>query len=132
MTGIKIKRIWVIVLVLLVISVLFAYQYIYQDHRNIETEKAEYTTTLQFISEEFKLDALNSEKKYLNKTIEISGTITEVNQNDLTLNDKLFCQFNNILNESIKINSVIKVKGRCIGYDDLLEQIKLDQCTVIN
>nr|WP_311941079.1 hypothetical protein [Hwangdonia seohaensis] len=108
------------------------YQYIYQDHRDIETEKAEYTTTPQSISDEFKQDALKSEKKFLNKTIEILGIVTEVNQNNITLNDLVFCQFNDMLNQSIKINTTLKVKGRCIGYDDLLEQVKLDQCTIIN
>ncbi len=127
----KSKRNWLVLLILLVLSVVIGYQYIYQNHRNIETEKAEYILTPQTISDEFKLDALKSEKKYLNQTIEISGTITEVNENDLTLNDMVFCQFNNIVNQTIKINSVVKIKGRCIGYDDLLEQVKLDQCTLL-
>jgi len=131
MANNKRKRNRIIALVLVALSAFLAYQYIYQDHRNIETEKAEYTTTPQTIGDEFKLDALKSEKKYLNKTIEVLGTITEVNTNDITLNDMLFCQFDNMINQSIKINSKIKVKGRCIGYDDLLEQVKLDQCTVI-
>jgi hypothetical protein len=31
----------------------------------------------------------------------------------------------------LKVNDTIVVKGRCIGYDDLLEEIKLDQCSIV-
>ncbi|WP_034046099.1 hypothetical protein [Wocania ichthyoenteri] len=117
---------------LLTLCVFIGYQYIYQDHRDIETEKAVYITTPQTISDKFKLDALTSEKKYLNETIEVLGMITEVNENNITLNDMVFCQFNGIINQLIKLNTSVKIKGRCIGYDDLLEQVKLDQCYIIN
>jgi hypothetical protein len=30
----------------------------------------------------------------------------------------------------LKVNDSVTVKGRCIGFDDLLEEIKLDQCTI--
>lgn len=122
-------RNWII-LFLLALFIFIGYQYVYQDHRDIETEKAEYIITTETISDEFKLDVLKSEKKYLNKTVEVSGVISEINKNDLTLNDKVFCQFNNKIDKSLQLNSPIKVKGRCIGYDDLLEQVKLDQCTL--
>ena len=106
-----------------------AYNYIYQDHRDIETEQAEYITTPQDIRDEFNIDALNSEKKYLNKTIEVSGIISEINKNDLTLDEHVLCVFNNPTDTNLKIHSKIKIKGRVIGYDDLFEQVKLDQCS---
>lgn len=122
---------WGIVILLLVFFTFLGYSYIYQDHRNIETEEAAYNVTPKTIINEFNLDANKSEKKYLNKTIVVTGIITEINENDLTLNDIVFCQLNGINNKSIKMNSTIKIKGRCIGYDDLLEQVKLDQCSTI-
>lgn len=125
------KKLKWVLLAVIVLAAYFGYNYVYQDHRDIQTEKAEYSTTPQNIQEEFKLNALESEKKYLNKTIEISGTITEINETDLTLNDMIFCQFSNGINQSLKVNTSIIIKGRCIGYDDLLEQVKLDQCSVI-
>lgn len=116
------------VIILIAIGII-TYNYIYQDHRDIDTEKPEYKTTTQTIIGEFKLDPLVSEKKYLNKTIEVSGIITEANKKDLTLNNTIFCQF--IEYQPVDINSRITIKGRCIGYDDLLEQVKLDQCSII-
>ncbi|WP_298534782.1 hypothetical protein [uncultured Algibacter sp.] len=115
---------------LLTIGLVFSYNYIYQDHRNIETEKVKYKITSQYIKDEFKMDALKSEKKYLNKTIEVSGIVSELSKNNLTLDDHVFCVFTAPINNNLRINSKTKVKGRLIGYDDLLEQIKLDQCII--
>lgn len=125
------KKIVVFSILLIILSV-FLYNYIYQDHRDIETEQAEHKTTPQNIKNEFNVDALKSEKKYLNKTIEVSGIISEINKNDLTLDEHVFCVLNNPIDSNLKIHSKIKIKGRVIGYDDLLEQVKLDQCSIIN
>lgn len=125
----KNKRNWILFLLLVTICMFISYQYIYQNHRDIKKEKAHYSTTPQTISDEFKQNPIEYEKKYLNKTIEISGITTETNYKDLTLNNTVFCQFTEI--HSVKINSIIKIKGRCIGYDDLFEQVKLDQCSII-
>ncbi|GAA3598554.1 hypothetical protein Q4Q39_19915 [Flavivirga amylovorans] len=119
-----------IILILLVIVCAVAYLYIYKDHRNIETEIPVFVVTANSIGSEFSNASLKSEKKYLNKTIIVSGVVSEINQNNLTINDKIFCQFNNVISFPIKIGSEIKIKGRVIGYDDLLEQIKLDQCII--
>lgn len=124
----KMKKIIIISVLLFSIGIL-AYHYIYQDHRNIETEQPDLKSTPENIISEFKLDAASSEKKHLNKTIEIRGLITELNKKDLTLNTSVFCQFTKSL--TAILNSEVNVKGRCIGYDDLLEQVKLDQCVII-
>lgn len=120
-----------ILLLVIAIALIVGYNYIYQDHRDIESESAEFVISTAEISNQFSEDALASEQKYLNKTIEVSGTISELNTNEITIDDKVFCQFSNPILNSINVNSKIKVKGRVIGYDDLLEQIKLDQCTII-
>jgi cell division protein FtsL len=115
----------IIILILIIISTLFGYNYLHQDHRDIKNEDAEFVLTSDNLSNEFVINALEAETKYLNKTIEVSGLVSELNKNSLTLDDKLFCQFTNEINVQLKQN--LKIKGRFIGYDDLLEQIKLDQ-----
>ncbi|NMH86656.1 OB-fold protein [Flavivirga algicola] len=125
-------RISIIALIIVVLIVIIGYNYIYQDHRNIEKEKATFSLSADEISAEFSKDPDTAEKKYLNKTVEIYGTITELNPMDMTLNNNVYGAFNISLTAttSYHINSKIKIKGRCIGYDDLLEQVKLDQCTI--
>ena len=122
---------WIIIIVLVLIGYL-VYSYLYQDHRNIKTEQAVFIVSSIEINNEFSKSITQSETKYLNKTIEISGVITEINNIDLTIDSNIFCLLNDTLSKAIKINTKIKIKGRCIGYDNLLEQVKLDQCHIIN
>jgi len=77
---------------------------------------------------EFAINPSASEKKYLNKTIEVFGTITELNDQDLTLDNKIFCLFTSKI--EVDASKKVSIKGRFIGYDDLLEEIKLDQCSI--
>ncbi len=132
MTKNKKFRVSIIILAAFALILILGYNYVYQDHRNIETEQAAFSLSADEISDEFSKNPEESEKKYLNKTVEVYGHITELNDIDLTLNDNVYCGFNTSLNISHSIDSEIKIKGRCIGYDDLLEQVKLDQCTIVN
>ena len=125
-------RKWIIILVITVVVSIFGYNYIYQDHRDIESEQAEFTMTSSEINQLFSENSTSAEQKFLNKTIEVSGIITDINSNDITIDDSVFCQFSNNLETSLDKNENIKIKGRVIGYDDLLDQVKLDQCTIIN
>ncbi|MTE26164.1 OB-fold protein [Winogradskyella ouciana] len=125
-------RKWIVILLLLVIAVVVGYNYIYQDHRDIESETAEFSMVSSDISKLFSEKTTIAEKKFLNKTIEVSGLISEINTSDITIDDKVFCQFSNNIKTSLVENDKIKIKGRVIGYDDLLEQVKLDQCSIIN
>lgn len=125
-------RKWIIILVITVVVSIFGYNYIYQDHRDIESEQAEFTMSSSEINQLFSENSTSAEQKFLNKTIEVSGIITDINSNDITISDSVFCQFSNNLETSLDKNENIKIKGRVIGYDDLLEQVKLDQCTIIN
>ena len=122
-------RKWVVIII--IVAVLLGYNYIYQDHRDIESETAAYTLSAQDISNEFEINPSESETKYLNKTIVISGKITELGERQVTLNGKVFCQLNKKVN-ALKLDQYVKIKGRFIGYDNLLEETKLDQCYIIN
>jgi len=123
-------RKWIALLIIVIVTFL-GYHYIYQDHRDIESETAAFTFTAEDITNEFEINPSDAESKYLNKTIIISGIITELNSNQITVNDKVFCQLNNPTN-ILKTNQKVTLKGRFIGYDNLLEEIKLDQCYIIN
>lgn len=126
-------RKYLILIVIIVLAAFIGYNYLYKDHRNIEGEKAQYSLTAQQIHSEFSIDPIVSQNKYLNKTIEISGNVSEINENEITIDDMVFCQISEkAIQQEIKLNSNITIKGRFIGYDDLLEQIKLDQCIINN
>ncbi len=123
-------RKWILIVVVALIAIC-GYFYLYQDHRDIESESATFTVIAKDIGFDFQNQLNDAEDKYLNQTIIVKGLITEIGNADLTLDDIVFCQFDTIITTTEKNNSSIKINGRVIGYDDLLEQVKLDQCTII-
>ena len=123
---------WIIIIIAFALIAIAGYNYLYQDHRDIKTEAPEFVVTSEDISQEFINNPIVAEKKYLNKTIEIQGSITEFNANDLTINNTIFCVFDAPITEELSFNMVVTIKGRFIGYDDLLEQVKIDQTNIIN
>lgn len=109
---------------------IIAYNYVYQDHRNIEEEKPAFNLLSVSLIKEFGHDPIASEHKYLNKTVTITGKTTEINGAYITLDSGIFCQLKDSLRAGPIDDQKLTIKGRIIGYDDILEQVKLDQCTI--
>ncbi len=122
----------ILLILALVICCLLAYNYIYKDHRDIENETSEFKLAANQLANEFKINASKAEGIYLNKTIEVSGNISDISPNQITIDQKVFCLFDNSIDTNKQQQEPITIKGRFIGYDDLLEEIKLDQCSMIN
>ena len=118
-----------IFILVLVFGVIVAYNYMYPDHRSISEESVSYTLDADSVFNEFIQDSQKAELKYLDETILVSGVITSLDAQNITISNKIYCQFES-LNSDLKVNDSIAVKGRCIGFDDLLEEIKLDQCSI--
>lgn len=97
--------------------------------RDLEKEKSEFHTSAVDIFGEFTSNAETATTKYLNKAVEISGNVSSVNENVITLDEKVSCQL--LVSEKVVVNSQVKIKGRVTGYDDLLEELKLDQCLIV-
>ena len=126
-------RKWIVVLAIIFLAATGSYLYLFREHRDIKNEKPELIITSALIISEFIQEPSKSEQKYLNKTIQVSGIIKEINPRGLLLSDGIYCTLNDSLaHSSLNIETQITIKGRVIGFDDLLEQIKLDQCFIIN
>lgn len=119
-----------VILFILMVAVVF-YNYVYQDHRNISAELPSATLTSDEVVLRFKQDLSAAEEDFLDKTIIIKGSVSELNPNNLTLDNMVFCNFNEEISTTIKISQNLKIKGRILGYDELLEIIKLDQCLIV-
>jgi hypothetical protein len=120
----------ILVLILVAMGVV-TYNYIYQDHRDISEEKPDVIVSSEEFIKQFSVNPQISEQQYNDQTIQITGTISEINNSDLTLDDAVFCQFKSVVNESLSLGDTLAIKGRCIGYDDLLEQVKLNECLIV-
>lgn len=97
--------------------------------RNLESEKANFSITSSQINTEFNKNPEIASKKYLEKAIEIKGIVSEINNNQLILDHSIVCQC--ALKLNVKKGEIVTVKGRFVGFDDLMSELKLDQCYLI-
>jgi hypothetical protein len=75
-------------------------------------------------------DEAKANLKYLDKSIQITGKVTNVDiaNKTIVLDEKVFVLLKDA--NVVKLNETILVKGRVIGYDSLLEEIKIDQAEI--
>jgi len=127
------KKIKIIILTLVVIGLIgfFAYNYVmHGGTRNLTIEKTNFTVTSASITSEFTTNIETANKKYLEKAVAIKGKITASNGTEVILDGIVICSFKKP-DLSIKKDQTLTVKGRVVGYDDLMGELKLDQCFVI-
>lgn len=120
-------------IVVVIILAFGMYKYIYQDHRDISSEDANYSVSVASLFDELKVNDSLTLKKYRDKTIDISGKITTIDQatNSIVVDEKMNAIFSDSIPKNIKVNQFIKIKGRFIDYDDLLEEFKMDQVSIL-
>ncbi|WP_310558345.1 OB-fold protein [Flavobacterium sp.] len=119
-----------IVLIVVLIVGFLSYNYVMTGGaRDLEKEKSEFTVSAVDVFGEFSANSEKANAKYINKAVEISGKVTSVTDNVIMLDEKVSCQL--LVSEKVALNSKVKIKGRVTGYDDLLEELKLDQCLIV-
>lgn len=109
------------------------YKYLFGGSRNFASEEAIKISSVESLFSEFSKNETLANKIYLNKVIEISGKITQVDaaSNSILINGKVYASFKKSDFGSLNENQNIKIKGRFLGYDDLLEELKIDNCIII-
>lgn len=122
------KTIIIASLVIILLLGLFTYQYVmHGGARDLSTEKAEFTLSSKAILDEFTTNQELSNKKYLEKAVAVKGTITDVNSTQIIVDNAIICILKNP-NSTLVKNQTVTVKGRVVGFDDLMGELKLDQC----
>lgn len=123
-------KIVLIGLLLVAVAGYFGYRYVYHsERRDVQKEAAAFTLKALDLHQAFVANTEKANATYLEKATEVSGTVTAVEGNQLLLDEKVVCISQAPL--SAKVGAIITVKGRVIGYDDFLDEIKMDQCTLI-
>lgn len=116
------------------IVIVCAYRYIYKDHRNISAENATYVVSVATLQQEFAHNDSLALKKYQDQTIELTAQLTAVDKENkaIILDQKLFATFSDSLHKEIVTGKTLKIKGRFLGYDELLEEFKMDQSSIVH
>lgn len=125
------KKIITTLAVLAVIGICM-YFYMYKGHRDIASESADFTVTVAELQQQFAENPTKAGKQYADKCIEVSGSVTSVSPSDSTagIDGKLNVKFKDAA-AKISEKQQLKVKGRFVGYDDLLEEFKMDQASIV-
>lgn len=125
----KIKIIGVIFVIALVVG-FSVYNYVFHGGaRDLATEDVAFTVTSKNITAEFATNVIAATQKYSDKAIAVSGIVTAVTDSIVTIDNTIICNFKSP-DTTIKNEQAITVKGRLVGFDDLMGELKLDQCSI--
>ncbi|MCC9016242.1 OB-fold putative lipoprotein [Flavobacterium lipolyticum] len=116
-------------LVLISTGLYFYYGFLFKEARNIESEIPEFSITTAKLLDDYNSNTEKADSLYLNKTIEITGKVTKETDSAVILENNIFCLLTQKTKDKL-LNSKVTVKGKCIGFDELFQEVKLDQCTI--
>ena len=105
-----------------------AYYYVmHSGARDLTTEETDFAVTTDQINGEFNADIEAANKKYLEKAVVVKGKVTNVEGLQIVLDGNVNCEFKQA-DPSVKVGDMVTIKGRVVGYDDLMGELKLDHC----
>jgi maltose-binding protein MalE len=124
-------KIFLIIIALIIVSGFAVYNYVmHGGERNLATEQTAFSVSSGAITAEFTSNLDASNKKYLEKPIAILGKVTAVNDMQVTIDNSIICELKTA-DATVQKDQKVTVKGRVVGYDDLMSELKLDQCFII-
>ena len=120
------------VALVMISAIVVLYFYVYQSHRDIDAEQATFETSVSELSQRFINNPDSSTVTYADQTISIYGNVTalDLKQNTITLDNKLIATTSKEEINRAKTGELVKLKGRFIGYDELFNELRMDQCTI--
>ena len=119
--------------ILLIVFVIAAictgvYTYLYRGHRDVAATAATSRFTSSALLAIFQDTDILNDKQALDQVIAVTGRVTAQQDSLLTLDNIVFVQMQQFVR--LTANEEVTIKGRCMGYDELLGEIKIDQATI--
>jgi len=94
---------------------------------SIENRKVDFTGS----ADELLVKITDHTEEWQDKIVVVSGEVSSSDDKVIMLSRKIYCQLKQVTDlQKINPSNNISLKGRIIGYDDLLEELKLDQCII--
>ena len=106
--------------------------YMYKPHRNIQEETATHQMEAKTLYESFTSDEQTANQKFLVQVIEIKGKVTALDKENKSIVLDNHVNASGIETINVSLNQDVVVKGRCVGYDEIMEEIAVDQSKIIN
>lgn len=124
------KKTLIVIVVIVVVGGLLGYFYVFhKPHRNISSEKADFTESAADLVEAYKSNAESANAKYLDHVLAVKGTISEVDSSHVKLEEGVYCNLaKGAKSEDFIPGSSVQLKGRVVGYDELFNEVRMDFC----
>lgn len=120
------------ILVVILIIAASVYNYVFNsEHRNIAQEEALVSMSAQDLFNHFEANETLATTTYLDQVVELKGKVTTIEDGAIVLDNVIQANFNESKILTLKEGQTVTIKGRCVGYDELLELVKIDQSTLI-
>ena len=74
---------------------------------------------------------MNEGAELINQVVQFRGKITGFDSLLVIMDHRLICNPDSTMVDDLGIGDSTTLKGRCIGYDDLLEELRLDHVVKI-
>ena len=74
---------------------------------------------------------MNEGAELINQVVQFRGKITGYDSLLVIMDHRLICNPDSTMVDDLSIGDSSTLKGRCIGYDDLLEELRLDHVVKI-
>lgn len=104
------------------------YKYTYKPHKTIDDIELKFSGN----ATDFLTKIKENNAVFNDAVVQIKGKVTSIEVQGINVNNAIFCQMDEITSLSgLKVGQEIEIKGRMIGYDDLLEETKLDKTVII-
>lgn len=119
-----------VIVAIIVLGGVGAYLYVFnKPHRVPANETAAYQISAEEIRNDFINNQEEANEKYVDKVVEVRGIVLEVNELGVSLDNVVSCVAGDGNTFSgIAEGDDIVIKGRVIAFDDLLEEVKMDNC----
>ena len=111
-------------------TVFFTYN---KPHKDFSAAQTDITLEAAKLYEHYQNDLSDANLKFLDKVLLVNGPVTELNSNLVIIGGNIVCSLDSSysLDTGIKLDDKISVKGRCIGYDDLFGEVRIDHCFIM-
>ena len=130
----KKKKIIILVSLLSFLAVSTTIYFIWnKPHKNYFNAPVDISIEGTKLNEYYQNDLTDANLKFLDKILLVSGPITKLNSSLVIIGDNIVCSLDSshVLDPSIKLYDEISVRGRCIGYDDLFGEVRIDHCFIM-
>lgn len=129
---------WAGILLLLLIAAAWAYHRILRPHQSTAGETADYSISADSLYQQYRANEHSADQKYLNKVIEVTGRLAEIQHSGASeiwilspqtggggINCQLFTGTK--IDPEPKSGDAVTLKGRCTGF---LMDVNLADCVL--